>query len=552
MELLKVMDPAKAVTDPVLSAALERQRINVEGVEFARDYGSPSQGGSPYGKFYRDLNSEKKFAVISGLPMVDVYGQAHELIWKVKNGSIESGNNLFHASIEGLDTRLTALSDQPGGVKRDEMTFYHPQLFIGGSEIKPLSLIPGLLETDPVNLSYHYNVLEWDYGFCRRRVRLVEGRFSGCWVFTDKPRREVRIKYNRKGNIKLSLGRYRLGADEERIPVEAFIDTETGINLIISDTAAFYPDADPESTTVDGDVFRYNPAYESWAAIHNSTGTGIQATGTPNSCMAFYVDGGANSSTWEVLARSIFLFNLESLAGNTISEATLSAYGVAKYDTPSWNPAINAYASSPASNTDLAAGDYLYSLFGTTPWAEGLSYGSMNASGWNDLVFNAAGITAAQAAAGSIFKTSIRESNYDAADIAPSWNSGMARLQVYCAEQGAGYKPKLVVTYTSGQSKASGDSGSGMESIVLRSLEIPEQGAAAENSVMNACVIVQDTGAAGENGGAETGSPPETVSGTDAGFGTELLKMLRQQGGTDMKLKGNRGQLGLPGKEIHL
>ena len=101
MELFKVADTNKLVTDSILAAFLAGQGINRDGVELTHDYAlrSGNHSCSPYRKVYTDLNSDKKFLVVSGLPMVDAYGQKHELEWRDKNGVIESGNNIFHSVV---------------------------------------------------------------------------------------------------------------------------------------------------------------------------------------------------------------------------------------------------------------------------------------------------------------------------------------------------------------------------------------------------------------------------------------------------------------------
>jgi len=181
--------------DVVLLKELLRQDIDYKTVEITQDYATRMAGKqrSPYAKFYKDLKSNKQFSVISTMPMVDAYGQAHELTWRDNNGVIENGNNIFHGVIDKGVVRLIALSDQPDGAKKDDEVNFHPQLFIGGVEVLPLLAVPRLLETDPINGNYHNNVLEWDYGVCRRRVRLIEGRFLGSWVFLTNPKGEVAI-----------------------------------------------------------------------------------------------------------------------------------------------------------------------------------------------------------------------------------------------------------------------------------------------------------------------------------------------------------------------
>ena len=50
-----------------------------------------------------------------------------------------------------------------------------------------------------------------------------------------------------------------------------------------------------------------------------------------------------------------------------------------------------------------------------------------------------------------ISKFGIREKTYDVLDVEPTWGNGdSARYEGWMADKGAGYKPKLVVTYTTG------------------------------------------------------------------------------------------------------
>jgi len=132
------------------------------------------------------------------------------------------------------------------GFAKDEEIFFSSPTLYRGSEVNPLSPFPRLLETDPLNGNYHNNVLEWDYGVCLRRIRIIEGRFLGAWVFLTSPRAAVRIKYNQTGNYRLRLGQFAVAPDEEYIPTGYFEDPLFGYPLTISDTATFYPDADPE------------------------------------------------------------------------------------------------------------------------------------------------------------------------------------------------------------------------------------------------------------------------------------------------------------------
>ena len=79
---------------------------------------------------------------------------------------------------------MLVLSDQPDGAKKDdEVNFHVRNCIINGVESLTLSDAPTLLDIDPMNENYPNNTLEWDYGICLRRVRLIEGRLLGSWVF---------------------------------------------------------------------------------------------------------------------------------------------------------------------------------------------------------------------------------------------------------------------------------------------------------------------------------------------------------------------------------
>jgi hypothetical protein len=58
-------------------------------------------------------------------------------------------------------------------------------------------------------------------------------------------------------------------------------------------------------------------------------------------------------------------------------------------------------------------------------------------------------------------------------------------------------------------------------------------------------------GSGSEHGSTEAAGPTESIS-RDAGKAVDSLKSLVRQAGTDMKLTGNPGQLGLPHKEVGL
>ncbi len=507
-EIEKVTDPTKMVTDPVVLDVLAKQKIDKDYVLLLQDYGKRIKGvSSPYARFYRDLKSGKGLMVVSGLPMVDAYGFGHELQWTDKNGVIENGNNIFHSAIDKGAVRLIALSDQPNGAKKDDEVNFHPQLFISGVEILPLSDMPKLLETDSINENYHYNVLEWDFGVCLRRVRLIEGRFLGSWVFLTNPKGDVLIKYNQSGKLKLRL-QYARDEDTEFVPKEFFYEAEA-YPLTISDNLTFYPDADPETSSVDGRVQQASTNI-AWGTLVGAAGS--QAYPSEASSDIRFL-AGSTTDLWDRIYRLITLFDTSNLPDTaSISAATLSLHGkVGKTDGCLATPTVNVYSSNPANNNNLVAADY--ATLGTTAFCDSpIAYADWVEGGtaniyYNDFALNASGIAAISTIGVSKFGFRF---NYDATSTAPNWVSvGSTLISVYTTEKGAGFQPKLVVTYSSTIEKISSETGSGAEVITSGNPIVVTSGAEAGSGL--------ESLGSRDLGQIETGSGLESLGSRDLG-----------------------------------
>ena len=436
----KVTDAAKQVTDTVLLAHLSKHGIDKVGVEFVQDYGKSVKGvSSPYAKFYRDLNSNKRFAVISQLPMCDADGVKLEVGWDKAGSKYVSRNNLFHAVADEDGLEITIRNDQPDGRKENDKVTVRPQIYLDGAEINCI-MGPVLLGVDPVNENYHENVLEWDFGICKRRIRVIEGRLLGSWIFSSNPRGQVRIKYNQTGEFKLKLGQFRVNDDEELIPAAAFDVPTEEYPLSISDTATFYPDAHPETSSVDGRVYTTldNTA---WNTLQGGGGSFGADTSTVD--YVGFISGSV--SDWNSISRSIILFYITGISG-TITGATLSLKASTKVDDNAAAPTLNIYSASPASNTEIVAGDY--DSLGSVPFCDTpITYAGWSA-GYKAFVLNEDGLAAI--AIGQVAKFGVRTANYDVPNTEPprGGNSKFTLMRFYDSEKGADYKPKLVVTYT--------------------------------------------------------------------------------------------------------
>lgn len=212
-------------------------------------------------------------------------------------------------------------------------------------------------------------------------------------------------------------------------------------------TLEVYSDANPESSTVDGYV-EYTPANETWTNLRQA-GTGSSAW--PSSSGAEFARVRASSTTdrYNILSRSMFLFDTSSLPDNcNILEATLQLYVSSKQNGLALSNADAGLAlltSTPASDTDMVAADF--DQFGTTRQASDIAYNNITTSAYNTFTLNATG-------RGNINKTGITKFGVrmacDLDNNAPTWSSGNeTEVRGYFVDRtGSTEDPKLTIVYT--------------------------------------------------------------------------------------------------------
>lgn len=451
----KVKDEAKEVKNAHLRKVLADQSIDADYVELVQGYaprrvnGEVMKGRSPYARFYKDRKSNKRVMEVGILPHCDTLGRKIDCRWIPSGNKYYSGINLFSAIVDGDQIKVTALSDQPHGAKKNDWVSWAPQLFLDG--IEQLHTEPTLLTTDPINAGYHDNTIEWDYGICKRRIRIIEGRIREKWVFDSNPNGEVRIKHNHTGNYGLRLLTCKISDDEELVPSSVFDGAEYPFEVMAS-PETFYPDPDAENTSVDG--FVRQGYYDvgsgvSWATIRGEAG---QSSDDSSAIMVLFqtvadsVDG-----QWRLLDRCIVLFDTSGLPNDaTVTGATLSIYGSSKGDTLSITPNVNVYKSTPFANTALQADDFVD--IGTIALcATPITYAGWDTAGYNDFAltdvdtddFGYISLT-------GITKLGARNANYDVSGDAPVWGENLlSGIIGESADQGnTTNDPKLVVTYT--------------------------------------------------------------------------------------------------------
>lgn len=211
----------------------------------------------------------------------------------------------------------------------------------------------------------------------------------------------------------------------------------------------FYPDAGIAS--VDGAVREYQDPGETWANMVGGAGTHTFPDHAELDVVR--MKGGGVEDRWVYLFRAIYLFDSSGLPdGCRVTGAVFSLYGTDKLDELSCTPNICVYASDPNSDTALIAADY--TSLGTVELSNTITYAAWNTAGYNDFTLidvdtDGFGYIKKGAGAAGITKLGVRNANYDVTGTKPNWvSTGTSKLIAYYTEQGIGFKPKLVVTYT--------------------------------------------------------------------------------------------------------
>ena len=208
------------------------------------------------------------------------------------------------------------------------------------------------------------------------------------------------------------------------------------------DVLTVYPDPNPETATVDGDV-RRESVDQTYTAIRDGVGTLSVDTDTGE--VQVGVLSSATTDQFKDFRRSIYLFDTSSIPdANNIDSAILSIFGTGKNSGLGQTP-FHIVSSTPASNTALVAGDYTQT--GTTTFGN-ITHANFSTTAYNDITLNADGLS-------NISKTGV--SKFGARhgwDIDNSFggtwasNTWMNMQANYADSAGTTNDPKLAVTHS--------------------------------------------------------------------------------------------------------
>lgn len=209
-------------------------------------------------------------------------------------------------------------------------------------------------------------------------------------------------------------------------------------------TLTVYPDANPETNTVDGDVIR-SGVDEVFSTLITSTGNSINDDG---SSARVLVRSSAVQDQFSNIANGFALFDTSALgSGASISGATVS-FTCSLAENSLGSTDLVVVSSNPASNTGLANGD-LTSVGSTSFGSLAFASWVADSSTYNVITLNASGII-------NISKTGISKFGMvlewvRAGTFGGTWASTVnTRYFLQTAENGTSLAPKLVITYTTG------------------------------------------------------------------------------------------------------
>jgi len=208
-------------------------------------------------------------------------------------------------------------------------------------------------------------------------------------------------------------------------------DLYTALSLVA------YPDADPETTTVDGYVGK---AAGSWAAAHDAS----NGTSADTSATTLSIRGRWRSSASEYqIDRTFVLFDTSSIGDtDTITAATLDLYVTAVTNADNDGDDYLALASSsPATNTALITTDF--NDVGSTEYGSVPDLGALTASAYNTITLTETGRNTISKT--GVSKFSVRE-GHDMENVAPVDDNRVVASSA--DETGTSQDPKLTVTYT--------------------------------------------------------------------------------------------------------
>jgi len=379
------------------------------------------------GKTWKDAYGNNKYEYVARISQAPIYnddGSAVDCSWHGSGNSYSIINNVF--SVQVIGAYITT-------IYQGQSMSWQPIVMVDSKEYAAKGS-PRVLPVDPINSNYLNNTLEWDYGVCVRRVRVIEGLIQETWIFDKDPKGTVWIKDNtiKSAGFTWAIAPYAFDANNSPITINQYKQ------VMASDMAkATYPvTIDPTEVYVtsasDGMVWTHDVWATAWSAVWGGVSAGVYFT------VGSYNWGDGNP----VISRAALYFDTSALPDSAnITSCNLSLRGFQDLSTNDFTIQVQTGTSSTYPHNPLVAGDYDKSLYTGLGSTSGFNTSGFSTSGYNNISFNATGISWIN----KVGETKLMVRSLK--DISNTAN--FDGVNVYSYEQGAGYRPTLYVTYTS-------------------------------------------------------------------------------------------------------
>ena len=213
-------------------------------------------------------------------------------------------------------------------------------------------------------------------------------------------------------------------------------------------TTTEYPDAHPESDTVDGWA-RAPESTQSWSTIRDASGNSSSDTATTLFVFLGYAIDGVTG--WNRNYRSIMLFDTSAVGADTITAAVLSCVGLSGSITDGHSGSVSMCEGASASNTAIADGDYQSNkgkdLVATAAALSGLT---ANGSSYSDFTLSSDGRDYISTDGVSKFSTQIEADRANSEPSVSGSTESISRIDWASADTSSqSTDPKLVITHAS-------------------------------------------------------------------------------------------------------
>jgi hypothetical protein len=358
--------------------------------------------------------------------------------WHLDNGSYKAGANLFNSYVSDefvnvTDSDLNSLAWQPQVKVSNVDKSKNKNLNDGRIQLTKQKQAK-LLDVDPLNSNYKKNTLEWDYGNgIVRRLRIIEGMQQEYYVITNQLDADFEIKHNISSD---TLKSNKPAAwDSDKKSIEIIEDSNHNLKVTKEKTQnvkyPIYidPDITFTSSASDGYLFFTDSVYNTTRT--NATGTVFDAVSSSD----------VRNSVGYSIARGLLYYNTSVLSGYVITAAVINLYVFSKYDAN--NESIQIQSGMPTyPHMPMVDADYALTNYVTDANCGIKDITTFNVNAYNSITLDASGLTEINTTGWTKF--CLRTTG----DINNTTPTGHNEIEYGCYENGAGFRPQLVVTFT--------------------------------------------------------------------------------------------------------